>query len=130
METIILKIGYAAWSLERSFVIRYPHERRNKADQIRTDKKGPLEKILLVLVFLGMMIVPFIYMFSDLLSFCRLYTSHIVSDVRAVVDRPNAVVVRHQGRASCGGYGSVQIRWASHVHGHLVLVPCAGPAPE
>ena len=68
METIILKIGYGIVILG-TFIIRYPHERRNKANQIRTDKKGTLEKTLLGLVFLGMMIVPLIYIFSNLLSF-------------------------------------------------------------
>ena len=50
-------------------IIRYPHEKRNKSNQIITNKKATLEKILLGLVFLGMMILPLIYIFSDLFSF-------------------------------------------------------------
>ena len=68
METIILKIGYGIVILG-TFIIRYPHQKRNKSNQIRTDKKEALEKSLLGLVFLGMMIVPLIYIFSNILSF-------------------------------------------------------------
>ena len=68
METIILKIGYGIVILG-TLIIRYPHERRNKSNRIRTDKKETLEKTLLGLVFLGMMIVPLIYIFSNVLSF-------------------------------------------------------------
>ena len=68
METIILKIGYGIVILG-TFIIRHPHQKRNKSNQIRTDKKEALEKALLGLVFLGMMIVPLIYIFSNILSF-------------------------------------------------------------
>ena len=68
MEPIILKIGYGIMVLGTS-IIRYPHEKRNKSNQIITNKKATLEKILLGLVFLGMMILPLIYIFSDLFSF-------------------------------------------------------------
>ena len=80
METIILKIGYAI-VLIGTFIIRYPHEKRNKSNKIRTDKKASLEKTLLGLVFLGMMIIPLVYMFSSLLSFADYFlpiTLHIL----------------------------------------------------
>ena len=68
METIILKIGYGVVIIG-TFIIRYPHQKQSKSNQIRTDKKEALEKTLLGLVFLGMMIVPLIYIFSNALSF-------------------------------------------------------------
>ena len=68
MDTILLKIGYAI-VLIGTFVIRYPHEKRNRSNTIRVDKKHTLEKILLGLVFLGMMIIPLIYIFTSWLSF-------------------------------------------------------------
>ena len=68
METIILKIGYGVVLIGTS-IIRYPHQKRNKSNKIKTDNKETLEKTLLSLVFLGMMIIPLIYIFSNLLSF-------------------------------------------------------------
>ena len=68
METLLLKIGYAI-VLIGTFIIRYPHEKRNRSNTIRIDKKHTLEKILLGLVFLGMMIIPLIYIFTSWLSF-------------------------------------------------------------
>jgi protein-S-isoprenylcysteine O-methyltransferase Ste14 len=70
MEPIILKIAYGIMAIGIS-VIRSPHEKRNKANQIVTDNKGRLEKILLGLVFLGMMILPLLYIFTGWLSFAN-----------------------------------------------------------
>lgn len=68
MEPIILKIGYGIIVLGTS-IIRYPHEKRNKTNKITTSQKGTLEKILLGLAFLGMVLLPLVYLFTSLFSF-------------------------------------------------------------
>lgn len=83
METIIAKIGYGIVIIG-TLIIRYPHERRNKSNQVRTDRKGALEKSLLGLVFIGMMIMPFVYIFSDVLSFAN-YTLPISLHILGLV---------------------------------------------
>ena len=70
MEIILLKIGYVI-VLIGTFIIRFPHAKRNKTNTIESNLKGDLEKILIGLVFLGMMIVPLIYIFTNLLSFAN-----------------------------------------------------------
>ena len=70
MDTIVLKIGYVALIIG-TFIIRYPHEKRNKSNQIQTDKKETLEKTLLGLVFLGMLVIPMLYIFTSLLAFAN-----------------------------------------------------------
>ena len=70
METLVLKIGYGLL-LIGTFIIRYPHEKRNKANKIRNNQQGTLEKTLLALVFLGMMVLPLLYIFSPWLSFAN-----------------------------------------------------------
>lgn len=52
-------------------IIRYPNKKRNKANKIKSNKKGTLEKILVGLVFLGMVILPFIYIFTNLFYFAN-----------------------------------------------------------
>jgi protein-S-isoprenylcysteine O-methyltransferase Ste14 len=52
-------------------IVRYPHKKRNKANKIKSNKKGILERILLGLVFLGMVILPFIYIFTNLFYFAN-----------------------------------------------------------
>jgi protein-S-isoprenylcysteine O-methyltransferase Ste14 len=70
MDVLLLKIGYGIVVIGTS-IIRYPHEKRNKANKIKANKKETLEKVLLGLVFLGMMILPFIYLFTSLFSFAN-----------------------------------------------------------
>lgn len=52
-------------------IIRRPHERRNKENKIINDQKGTLEKLLLFLVFIGIMVLPLIYIFTDIFSFAN-----------------------------------------------------------
>jgi protein-S-isoprenylcysteine O-methyltransferase Ste14 len=68
MEPVILKIGYVIIVIGTS-IIRYPHEKRNKVNQIVTHKKGTLEKTLLGFVYLGMVILPLIYIVTSFFSF-------------------------------------------------------------
>ncbi|MEM7125973.1 MAG: protein-S-isoprenylcysteine O-methyltransferase [Chloroflexota bacterium] len=50
-------------------VIRSPYEKRNKENKIASDHKDQQEQILLMLVLLGMMLIPLIFIFTPLLSF-------------------------------------------------------------
>lgn len=50
------------------FVIRIPYQRENKNNQIAIDRRTAQEKTLLLLVFIGMLILPLIYVFSPWLS--------------------------------------------------------------
>ena len=83
MDEVVLKIGYGI-VIVGTFIIRYPHEKRNKSNQIRTDKKETSEKALLGLVFLGMMIIPLVYIFSNFLSFAD-YTLPIALHVLGLI---------------------------------------------
>ena len=68
MDPLILKIGYGIVFIG-TYIIRYPHERRNKSNQIRIGNKGSLEITILVLAVLGMVVLPPIYVFSGIFSF-------------------------------------------------------------
>ncbi|NDJ17906.1 protein-S-isoprenylcysteine O-methyltransferase [Myxacorys almedinensis] len=68
MDTVILKIIYLI-GLAASTAIRLPHQRKNKQNTIADDRKTPLEKTLLLLVFLGMFVLPLLYVFSPWLRF-------------------------------------------------------------
>jgi protein-S-isoprenylcysteine O-methyltransferase Ste14 len=70
VETWILKIGYAI-VLIGTFIIRFPHDKLNKANLITLSKKDRLENFLVGLVFLGMMVIPLVYIFTDVLSFAN-----------------------------------------------------------
>jgi protein-S-isoprenylcysteine O-methyltransferase Ste14 len=50
------------------FVIRIPHQRENKKNKIAIDRKTSQEKVLLLLVFVGMVILPLVYVVSPGLS--------------------------------------------------------------
>lgn len=68
MDTLILKLVYLLYMVG-SFVFRWPHYQKNKKNTIVVDKKNREEKLLLAGVFIGMMILPLVYMVSPLLSF-------------------------------------------------------------
>ncbi|MBW4430520.1 MAG: isoprenylcysteine carboxylmethyltransferase family protein [Pelatocladus maniniholoensis HA4357-MV3] len=67
MDTLTLKILFML-GLVFCFVIRIPHQRENKKNVIADDRKTTQEKALLLLVFIGMMILPLIYVLSSWLS--------------------------------------------------------------
>lgn len=52
-------------------IIRYPHSQRQKKNQIRTDNKSGLEKLLLAIVSLGMLILPVLFVITPLLDFAN-----------------------------------------------------------
>ena len=70
MEGLVLKIIYTIFTLI-NFIIRIPHERRNKANLIVDDQKNVQERVLLLLVFIGMMIFPLAYVFTNLFGFAN-----------------------------------------------------------
>ena len=68
MNTLTLKIIFCI-GLVVSFVIRSPHQKRNKQNKITDDRKTNIEKVSLLFVSLGMFFIPVIYTFSPLFSF-------------------------------------------------------------
>ncbi|MEM9720519.1 MAG: protein-S-isoprenylcysteine O-methyltransferase [Bacteroidota bacterium] len=68
MNTFILKIIFVLFMVG-TYLIRSPHERRNKQNKIADDQKTPMEKLLLGVVSLGMMLLPTLYVLTPFLSF-------------------------------------------------------------
>ena len=68
MSTLVLKIIFSVGLIESS-EIRSPHQQRYKQNKITDDRKTNIEKLLLLFVFLGMFLIPVIYIFSPLFSF-------------------------------------------------------------
>ncbi|MEM0939930.1 MAG: protein-S-isoprenylcysteine O-methyltransferase [Bacteroidota bacterium] len=68
MGILALKIIYGFFMVI-NYIIRRPHEQKNKKNKIIDDQKSFQEKLLLFLVFVGMMILPLIYVFTGLFSF-------------------------------------------------------------
>lgn len=83
MDPLILKIAYIVILVGTS-IVRYPHEKRNKANSIIKDNKTTLEKTLLFVVFLGMMILPLLYILTSLFSFAN-YTLPLYAQITGVV---------------------------------------------
>ena len=83
MDSLTFHIAYLMILLG-TFIIRYPHEKRNKANTIQKDYKTSLEKILLLLVFIGMMVLPIIYILTPLLTFAD-YTLPLYAQVTGVL---------------------------------------------
>jgi protein-S-isoprenylcysteine O-methyltransferase Ste14 len=78
MDTLTLKTLFLI-GLTASFVIRLPYQRENKQNTIVRDcashtlreRKTTQEKILLLLVFVGMIILPLMYVLSPWLNFAN-----------------------------------------------------------
>ncbi|ELR99098.1 protein-S-isoprenylcysteine O-methyltransferase [Gloeocapsa sp. PCC 73106] len=67
MDTLTLKILYMI-GLVSCFVIRFPHQKETKTNQIVANRRTVQEKILLFLVYIGMLVLPVIYVFSPWLK--------------------------------------------------------------
>jgi protein-S-isoprenylcysteine O-methyltransferase Ste14 len=67
MGTLTLKILFMIGFVS-AFIIRSPHQRENKENKVAVDRKTAQEKVLLVLVSIGMVILPLVYVFSPWLS--------------------------------------------------------------
>lgn len=83
MSTFALKIAYLILWVS-SAVIRYPHEKRNKRNRIVTNNKTALEKVLLVVVFIGMGILPLVYVFTSWLNFAN-YSLPLWAEILGIV---------------------------------------------
>ncbi|MEL6397665.1 MAG: protein-S-isoprenylcysteine O-methyltransferase [Cyanobacteria bacterium J06607_6] len=70
METLTLKIVFLM-GLMASTIIRIPHQRVQKQNVIADDRKTLQEKILLGLVFLGMFVLPVVYIVTPWLRFAN-----------------------------------------------------------
>ena len=70
MNPIIPNIGYLIIIIG-TFVVRYPYQKRNKANKIERNEKDSIEKFTLALVFLGMMIIPLVFILTDILNFAN-----------------------------------------------------------
>lgn len=70
MDPLIFKIGFLIGIIS-SFIIRTPHPRINKQNSIVDDRKTMQEKILPLFVFLGLSILPMIYIFTPWLNFAN-----------------------------------------------------------
>lgn len=51
-----------------SLIIRFPYRREYQKNTFIDDRKTPQEKLILVLIFVGMLLLPFIYVFSPWLN--------------------------------------------------------------
>ena len=67
MDTLTLKILFMIGFIS-AFAIRSPYQRENKKNQVSVDRKTEQEKILLILVSIGMFILPLVYVFSPWLN--------------------------------------------------------------
>jgi len=61
---VLWALGVVGW-----FIIRYPHDRRSRRTPRRTRRDRTRELILMVISADGLLLVPLIYVFSDLLRF-------------------------------------------------------------
>ena len=82
MSTLVLKIIFSV-GLIVSSVIRSPHQQRYKQNKITDDRKTNIEKLLLLFVFLGMFLIPVIYIFSPLFSFAD-YSLPICANISGI----------------------------------------------
>lgn len=67
MDTLTLKILFMIGFVS-AFAIRSPYQRENKKNEVSVNRKTVQERILLALVFIGMVILPLVYVFSPWLS--------------------------------------------------------------
>lgn len=83
MDTIVLKIIFVV-GLISSSVIRTPHQRINKQNIIVDNRKTTQENSLLFLVFLGMFILPMVYVLTPWLNFAN-YSLPIWANVLGIL---------------------------------------------
>ncbi len=70
MEAWILKVVFMLFWVG-TWIIRYPFNREQKKNTITTDQKTTQEKILLSAAFLGMALIPVVYVLTPLFSFAN-----------------------------------------------------------
>ncbi|MBV9386461.1 MAG: isoprenylcysteine carboxylmethyltransferase family protein [Chroococcidiopsidaceae cyanobacterium CP_BM_ER_R8_30] len=67
MNSLTLKILFMV-GLGLSLVIRFPYRQEQRQNTIVDDRKTSQEKLILVLIFIGMLLLPLIYVFSSWLN--------------------------------------------------------------
>ncbi|MEO0573197.1 MAG: protein-S-isoprenylcysteine O-methyltransferase [Bacteroidota bacterium] len=91
MTRLIFEIIFVVFVVIAGF-IRRPFEKRNKANAINVDKKDNQEKWLLGLVFLGMSVLPFLYVVSPWLDFANYDLPFPLNVIGAVSLLPTAIL--------------------------------------
>ncbi|MEO1049744.1 MAG: protein-S-isoprenylcysteine O-methyltransferase [Bacteroidota bacterium] len=107
MEPIVLKVVYGVFMVIYS-IIRRPHERLNKENKIIDDQKSTQEKLLLFLVFIGMMMLPLIYVFTNVLSFAN-YHLPIWLHISGIVTMSVSVWLFYRSHKDLGRNWSVSL---------------------
>lgn len=66
----IFKVVFLAGCIA-AWVIRMPHRKRNKQSQIADGPKVGLDKLLLFMTYVGMLVIPILYVFTPWLDFAN-----------------------------------------------------------
>jgi len=91
MTRLIFEILFILFLVAMGF-IRRPFEKQNKSNTIDIDKRDSEEKWLLGLVFLGMSIVPLIYILSPWLDFANYHLPFPIGVVGALLLIPTGIL--------------------------------------
>ena len=85
IETWMLKTTFMVFWLS-TWPIRMPFEREQKKNTITVNQKTTEEKVLLGSAFLGMVLIPVVYVFTTPVRFCPLSISLSLSNNRHCPD--------------------------------------------
>lgn len=107
MTRLIFEIMYLAFAISLG-IIRRPHEKRNKSNVIDVDQKGTLEKWLLGLTFLGVSLLPLLYIFSPWLNFAN-YQLPLYLNILGTVLLIPAALLFYRSHADLGRNWSVSL---------------------
>lgn len=107
MTRLIFEIIFVVFIVVAGF-IRRPFEKRNKANAINIDKKDNEEKWLLGFVFLGMTILPLVYILSPWLDFAN-YSLPLYMNILGVVLLIPTAVLFYRSHKDLGRNWSVSL---------------------
>ena len=107
MTRLIFEIMYLAFAISLG-IIRRPHEKQNKSNVIDVDQKGTLEKWLLGLTFLGVSLLPLLYIFSPWLNFANYQLPLYLNILGTVLVIPAALLF-YRSHADLGRNWSVSL---------------------
>lgn len=91
MTRLIFEIAFVLFAVAMG-LIRRPFEKQNKSNKVNIDKKDNGEKGLLGLVFLGMTIVPLLYILSPWLDFANYDLPFYVNVLGTILLIPTAIL--------------------------------------
>lgn len=78
MDSLTLKIIYVCFHIS-TVLIQYPHKRRNSKNKIVINEKTLLEKVLTLSIFVGISVIPLVYVFTNQLNswdfYCPLWVN-------------------------------------------------------